>query len=368
MKHLGFAVAFLCALIATDSYAQDKPWPDAGAPCSAFGAISGTCVQGQDARLPTGAWPTTTVNGDFLSFNGTTGAPQDSTYGPASFVTPTTIDNGTLPISVTTAALGGNVTLSGPTSNIFECGRAAAQASPNSCKFQIGESGSGTNIAAGNGEIDLGVGTGTGALPTFILKAPTALQGSGSTAQTLSTILDFNATNSGSWTFNSSVPQQNVIYLKASDRSSQFGLFTGGDLGVFNSTYGLFVVSNVSGPPSYADLRILNNNETKNFFELQTNSSGDNIFAAYNSSSATIGTTAMEIRANADLQTGNGTAISTSATGGFFALETMNGAPTGTPTNAAAGLSQCVVNYASENLNCYVNGAWYHVALTSGAN
>lgn len=57
--------------------------------------------------LPTGTWPTTTTNGDFLNFNGTTGAPQDSTYGPTSFVTPTTLNNDSLPGSLTKLALGG---------------------------------------------------------------------------------------------------------------------------------------------------------------------------------------------------------------------------------------------------------------------
>lgn len=72
-------------------------------------------------------------------------------------------------------------------------------------------------------------------------------------------------------------------------------------------------------------------------------------------------------RTNGDFQIGTGSAIATNATGGFVGLPTCNGTPTGTPTNAAAGIAHGVINYATQKLNLYINGGWYNVALTAGA-
>lgn len=313
MRTRAATLALLCGLIALASPARaDGLWGNGSGPCSAFGSTAGTCAQGSDARFPPGNWPTTTINGDLITFNGTSGAPQDSgvllsslaplasptftgtvtfpgggTATTAGFNSLAALGVGTSAGSAGTITATGSVTLTGTyagltmqgagalisfangnailgysyTQHILQIG--AASSSPYLGGLVLGSSGSGTNIAAGNGEIDLPVGTGTGALPTFTLKAPTALQGSGSTAQTLST--------------------------------------------VFKEALG-------------------------------------------------------------DIEIGAGSAIATNSTSGFFALETMNGAPSGTPTNAAAGLAQCVINYASQNLNCYINGGWYHTAFTSGAN
>lgn len=75
----------------------------------------------------------------------------------------------------------------------------------------------------------------------------------------------------------------------------------------------------------------------------------------------------LAIMANGDVQIGDGTAISTSATGGFLALETMNGTPSGTPANHATGFAQCVVDYTDGKLECYYNGGWNHLSFASGS-
>lgn len=190
----------------------------------------------------------TTTNGDIPEYD-SYGNIIDSTVALSSLVTTTTLNNDTLPASVTCLGVGtacgsaGTITTTGAiasgnfitatnninTNNSFNVNSTtgylgldygnskissttagsvflggAASATPVSYIFRIGEPGSGTNIAAGNGEIDLPVGTGTGALPTYKFRAPTSLQGSGTTAQTLATIWDWNATNAGAVTF--SVP------------------------------------------------------------------------------------------------------------------------------------------------------------------
>jgi hypothetical protein len=69
---------------------------------------------------------------------------------------------------------------------------------------------------------------------------------------------------------------------------------------------------------------------------------------------------------NNDVEIGGGVVVSTGATGGFFALPTMNGVPSGTPTHAATGFAHCVVDYADGKLECYVNGGWQHLTFASG--
>jgi hypothetical protein len=55
------------------------------------GGTGGFALQ-NDARFPTGSWPTTTTNNDFLTFNGTGGAPQDS---GTSWANPAALGTGT---------------------------------------------------------------------------------------------------------------------------------------------------------------------------------------------------------------------------------------------------------------------------------
>src|ERR1700757_431144 len=63
---------------------------------------------------------------------------------------------------------------------------------------------------------------------------------------------------------------------------------------------------------------------------------------------------------------GSGSALATAATAGFLHLPFTTAAPTGTPANIVG--NSCEINTATESLNCYIGAAWYHVALTSGAN
>lgn len=131
------AIAALAASMLAAAYAESdaqivQQYAGSGtsAPCSAFGATAGTCAQGNDARFPTGNWPTTTNNGDLLTFNGATGAPQDSgvllsslaplaspsftgtVTLPGSGTLTSTADNFAVPTTVTSTSFGltGNIT------------------------------------------------------------------------------------------------------------------------------------------------------------------------------------------------------------------------------------------------------------------
>lgn len=68
-----------------------------------------------------------------------------------------------------------------------------------------------------------------------------------------------------------------------------------------------------------------------------------------------------------DVSIGAGTALAASATTGFLGLPFTNGAPTGTPANAAG--PHCEWNDTSRSFNCYSPSAaaWYGIAMTAGA-
>lgn len=87
--------------------------------------------------------------------------------------------------------------------------------------------------------------------------------------------------------------------------------------------------------------------------------SGQNIVLRYNLATV-IGTH----YTNGDFNVGAGAALATSATGGFLLISSSAGAPTGVPTNYAAG--RLPLHYDSTNNQIYVyNGAWKKtVALT----
>jgi hypothetical protein len=104
------ALAFIFALLISPAAAQNGQSFGPNPACSAFGVIAGTCAQGNDARFPTGNWPTTTGNGNFLSFNGTTGAPQDS---GVSFANPGAIGSGTAATSLAVVGSTFNANASG---------------------------------------------------------------------------------------------------------------------------------------------------------------------------------------------------------------------------------------------------------------
>lgn len=67
-----------------------------------------------------------------------------------------------------------------------------------------------------------------------------------------------------------------------------------------------------------------------------------------------------------ELVSGGGTVQATATTTGFFHLPFVAAAPTGTP--AVIDGNACIINTASESLNCYIGSSWYHLAMTSGAN
>jgi hypothetical protein len=77
-----------------------------------FGSTSTTIAQGNDARFPTGNWPTTTGNLNFLNFNGIGGAPQDS---GTSWANPGAFGTGTPNTGAfTSISVSGITTLTGP--------------------------------------------------------------------------------------------------------------------------------------------------------------------------------------------------------------------------------------------------------------
>jgi hypothetical protein len=60
--------------------------------------------------------------------------------------------------------------------------------------------------------------------------------------------------------------------------------------------------------------------------------------------------------------------VAAAATKGFLYIgKTASGGPTGVPHYAANGAAVLVSQTATPSLNVYVNGAWWHVALTTGA-
>lgn len=66
-----------------------------------------------------------------------------------------------------------------------------------------------------------------------------------------------------------------------------------------------------------------------------------------------------------ELFSGGGTVLATATTTGFLHLPFVAAAPTGTP--ATVGGDACVVNTATQTLNCYIGAAWFHTTLSSGA-
>lgn len=67
---------------------------------------------------------------------------------------------------------------------------------------------------------------------------------------------------------------------------------------------------------------------------------------------------AMSIRSNQDVRIGSGSALATTATGGFLIFSASAGAPTGTPTNAGAGAVPVEFNTTAKTPH-YYSGAWY---------
>jgi len=69
------------------------------------------------------------------------------------------------------------------------------------------------------------------------------------------------------------------------------------------------------------------------------------------------------VLAGGDVIVGQNSELATTATAGFLVIPSCNGAPTGTPTNAAAGAVPLVYDRANEKLYAY-NGAWISVTLS----
>ena len=107
-----------------------------------------------------------------------------------------------LGINLPSTRNNGDSWLSVPVAKSLRLGSASATVSPSSYILSIGEDGVGTNIAGGNATIRTGLGTGNAATPTLTFQAPTPGV-SGATAQTYSTIADFNSTTASTWTFKS---------------------------------------------------------------------------------------------------------------------------------------------------------------------
>lgn len=81
------------------------------------------------------------------------------------------------------------------------------------------------------------------------------------------------------------------------------------------------------------------------------------------------GTTApltAQITFSGEIIAGGGSVQTTATTTGFLHLPFVAAAPTGIPANIKG--NACIINTATESLNCYIGSSWYHVAMTSGAN
>ncbi len=70
-------------------------------------------------------------------------------------------------------------------------------------------------------------------------------------------------------------------------------------------------------------------------------------------------------RQGGDLLIG-GNALAAGATTGFLFPPSGVAIPIGVPANAASGAA-CAINTNTQNINCYMGGAWWHVAFVAGA-
>jgi hypothetical protein len=182
------AVLALCfVLFASLAIAQEGRPAGPNPPCSAFGVVAGTCAQGNDARIPTGNWPTTTTNNDFLTFNGTTGAPQDS---GTSWASPAALG------TTTPAAINGTT---GAFSGLLGTSGAGSATNP---EIYVG------NTTTGLYSVST---TGLG------LSVNGTLQG------------DYGITNSGAWTFASNVELGNAN-VQINSTSGHFSTRSGNTL------------------------------------------------------------------------------------------------------------------------------------------
>ena len=88
-------------------------------------------------------------------------------------------------------------------------------------------------------------------------------------------------------------------------------------------------------------------------------------FAIYRGTGAGPSNQAFAIHKDGDVILGpaSSPALATTATDGFLAIRSGNGAPTGTPSNAETGRVQLYYDYANNALYAY-NGGWVSASLT----
>jgi hypothetical protein len=138
-----------------------------------------------------------------------------------------------------------------------------------------------------------------------------------------------------------------------------------------NAFSGLTTTNSNTGSSSLSGLSSSNGTSSTTFGTLSTthpflaswgfiSNSGNGIFfntpATKTTNFAQGGTTQAFINSNGGFVVSTGSAMSTSATGGFFAIPIMNGAPSGTPASYTANVSQLVVNKSQSQLYFYSSG------------